>query len=217
MQMGKSPVFSPDNDHKAHYATHMALAMQTIQAIQQQQITPIDADKIFTVIVPHISEHFSTAAKSPFAVSFVEKNKPAVSQLVQYATLNKKNAGAMLQAQIKHQQEAQAEQQRVMTDEELKNMKAQGDEKRANYKIETQVARADKANVTRAEVMKGKIEKDAENQRYKIQLEHGNKRVEINNKAMQDKESAGLEAVRQQLDDLNGETIAPNDLEGVVR
>ena len=217
MQMGKSPVFSPDNDHKAHFATHMALAMQTVQAIQQQQMTPIDADKIFTVIVPHISEHFNTAAKSPFAVSFVEKSKPAMSQLVQYATLNKKNAGAMLQAQIKKEQEAQAEQQRVMTDEELKNMKVQGDEKRANYKIETQVARADKANVTRAEVMKGKIEKDAENQRYKIQLEHGNKRVEINNKKEQDIQSAGLEAVRQQLDDLNGETISPSDLEGVVR
>jgi uncharacterized membrane protein len=217
MQMGKSPIFSPDNDHKAHFATHMALSMQTIQALQQQQTDPVAADKIFSVIVPHISEHFAAAARSPFAQTFVAQQKKAMDQLVQYATLNKKNAAAMIQAQIKEQQEAQEQQQQVMTDEQLKNLKVQGDEKRADFKVQSQVARADKANETRAEVQKTKINKDSDNQRYKIQLEHTNKQLEISNKNTQDMESKRLEDLRQQLSDMNGTTVAPNDIEGIVR
>lgn len=217
MQLGKSPVFSPDNDHKAHFATHMALSMQTIQALQQQQTTPVEADKIFSVIVPHISEHFAAAARSPFAQTFVAQQKKGLDQLIQYATLNKKNAASMIQAQIKQEQEAQAQQQKVMSDEELKNLKAQGDEKRADFKVQSQVARADKANETRAEVQKDKINKDADNQRYKIQLEHSNKSIEISNKQEQAMQSERLDNLRQQLQDMNGTTVAPNDIEGIVR
>lgn len=207
MQQGFSPIFSADNNQKAHFATHMALAMHVIEGLQQQQSDPIEADKIFTVLVPHIEQHFSAAARSPFAKVFVEQNKKGLSQVVQYATLNHKNAAKMMQARIKEQQEQQAQQQEVMTDEQLKNIKVQGDEKRADFKINSQVARADRANETRAEVMKEKIVTDSDNQRLKI-------RLEAENKAKKDSGEASLESLRADLSAINGSTPAPYDIEG---
>lgn len=183
MQLGKSPVFSKDNDQQAHFNTHMALATDTIQALQQQQTDPIAADKILSQLVPHLQEHFQAAAQSPFNQGFVAKSKKNLDQVVEYATLNRKNAGKMMEAQIKQQQEDQVATQQVMTEEQRKNMQAQGNEKRADYKVTSQVERAKEANVTRAEVLKDKVVQDSANQRLKIQLEHSNKKVEIANKA----------------------------------
>lgn len=214
MQLGQSPVFSKDNDHTAHFGTHMALAVDTIQKLQQQQTDPIAADKIFSVLVPHTQEHFQAASQSPFSQGFVAKNKSGLEQVVKYATLNRKNAGAMLEAQIRQQQEQQAATQQTLSDEELKNLKAQGDEKRADYKVNSQVERAKEANTNRAEVMREKVQKDAENQRLKIQLEHSNKKVEINNKMIENTQVANP---RQELQDMNGVTPAPYDIEGFVK
>ena len=213
MQLGQSPVFSRDNDHLAHFGTHMALATNTIQMLQQQQTDPIAADKIFSVLVPHTQEHFQAASQSPFLQKFVEQNKAALEQVIKYATLNRKNAGEMLKAQLRKQQELAQENQRVLSEEELKNLQVQNDERRKDYKVTSQVERAREANTNRAEVMREKVQKDAENKRLEIQLDHGIKKAEANNKAVE----GSIENTRQQIADLNGSTPAPFDIEGFNR
>lgn len=197
MQQGQSPVFSVDNEHRSHFATHMALATHTIQALQQQQTDPIAADKIFSVLVPHIQEHFQALAKSLFARTFVEQNKKNLGQVIQYATLNRKNAEAMLEAQVKQQQEQAQKQQQLMSDEQIKNAKAQGDEARATFKVQSQVQRAGEANQTRAEIMHEKIQKDSENKRYQIELDHQNKQAEVQGKNAINQQESASEQLRK--------------------
>ena len=221
MQLGQSPVFDQNNNHTGHFGTHAALATDTIQRIQQQQVDLIQADKIFTVLVPHLMEHFNAAAKSPFAQEFVQKNKKTMTQIQQYATLNRANAEKMLKQQMQQQQEAAANQQRVMTEEELKNMQAQGAEKRADYKVQAQVSRADEANRTRAEVVQKKADMDAANKCYEIALNHQVKQQEAQSKISIDRFKAAatqpptVENPSQDLVDLQGETPAVNDIESV--
>lgn len=208
MKQGESPVFSLDNDQRAHFATHMALATDTINLIQQQQMDPLGADKIFSVLVPHIQQHFNAAARSPFSQKFAMDHKNSLAQIVQYATLNRKNAEKQLQADIKKQQEQQAATQQVLSDEELKNLKAQGDERRADFKVQSQVERAKEANVTRGQVTREKAQMDAQNDRVKIQLKHGNDTI-----ATQAKVQNTLEESRATLAKMNAEGgPGPSDL-----
>jgi hypothetical protein len=213
MQNGQSPIFSKDNEHKSHFAIHMALATNTIQNIQQQKMTPVDADKIFTVLVPHIQEHYAAASRSPFARVFVGQNKKPLGQVIQYATMNRKNAEEMIKAEIRKRQEQQKQTQAAMTDEQIKMMKVKGDEERANFKVQSQVQRAAEANDTRAEIMREKIEKDSDNQRLKIKLEATNKQIDNQNKSLESKPENDL---RAELDRMNGSTPAPADIEGII-
>lgn len=208
MKMGESAVFSKDNEHQSHMSTHIALGSYIIQALGQQQMDAIEGDKIFTVLIPHMAEHFEAVVRSPFSSEFVAQIKKPFDQIAEYARLNKKNAESMLQARIRKQQQEQEATQQVMGEEQRKNLQAQGAEKRADFKVASQVARADKANVTRAEVMRQKVERDAENQRVKIALDHQNKMIETGNKHVE-----SLEENRAKLTEMMGKTPAPADIE----
>lgn len=204
MQDGKSPVFSRDNDQRAHIVTHIALGTWIIQSIQQQQLDPIGANRIFEPLIPHLGQHIEFIAGNPLEKQFFDKVKKPWEQISEYARLNKKNAEVMLQAQLKKAQEDQEKTQEVMTDEQRKDFVAQKSEARSDYKVQSQVARADKANETRAEVMKEKVEKDAEIKRLDVTLKNANKppaETEV--------------AVREQISDLNGVTPSVSDFEGV--
>lgn len=202
MQMGQAAIFSRDNEHRSHTVTHLALATNTIQMLQQQQTDPIAADKIFTVLVPHLEEHFNALIKSPFSQAFIGKVKEGVRQVSEYARLNRKNAGRMLQAQVKKQQEQEANQQKVLTEEELKNLQVQNEERRKDVKVASQVQRAKEASDTRAEIGREKVRRDAENNKLKIQLDSTNK-VKENS----------LQENREALVEMQGETPAPYDIE----
>lgn len=205
MQMGLSPVFSPDNEQRAHIVTHMALNQDTIQRVVQQEISPIDADKIFAMSIPHTGEHINFIAQNPLEQNFFESIRKAWDQVSEYARLNRKNAEEMLKAEIRKQQEQEAKTQSAMTDDEIKTFKATRDEARADFKVQSQVQRADRANDTRAEIMKEKVEKDASNQELKVRLENQVKqRAEANKSASE---------LKQQLADMGGETPAPADIE----
>lgn len=206
---GESALFSRDNEHQSHFATHMALATNIIQTIQQQQMDPVSADKIFSVLIPHLAEHYNAVAQSPLAQGFVAKVKKAFEQVTEYARLNRKNAGAMIQAQIRKQQEAEAAQQQVLSEQELKNVQAQNEEKRKDLKVMSQVQRAKEASDTRAEIMREKVRKDSQNQKLKIQLDHQNKMIENEGGV----ETNTLQENRELLSDINGETPAPYDME----
>lgn len=205
MQTGQAAIFSPDNNQRAHIVTHIALGSHIIESLQQQQMDAIQADKIFTQLVPHGNEHMQYISQNPLEAQFYQQVRKPWEQIFEYARLNKKNAGAMLQKQLADQQKAQQETQQVLSDEERKNVKLQGDEARANTKVTSQVQRADRANETRAEIMRDKVVKDTDNQRLKIQLEHQVKQSEANGKNEDD--------IRQQIADMNGKTPAPFDFE----
>ena len=105
MEIGKSPVFDLANEHESHFVTHMALGEMTIQRIQQQQMSPIDADKVFSVLIPHMMEHWQALSQNIFEQPFLDKMKKPWDQLADYAKLNRKNAAAQYQAQIRKEQE----------------------------------------------------------------------------------------------------------------
>lgn len=210
MMHGDSPVFSMDNEHRQHFVVHMAVGNNAIQKIQQQQLTAVEADKVFTVLIPHMREHLQALSKSFFARKFFESVRKPWAQLEQYATLNRHNAAQELQANVKRQQALQQQNQQVLSEEQLKNVKAQGDENRANTKAAHQINQAQQKSEQRAEIMKEDISKKAENQRLKIQLEAENKNVEQQHAAV---ETASLDENRAALSNLNGDTPSPYDIE----
>jgi len=209
MRQGESPVFSLDNEHRSHFITHMALAKDTIEQLGQQQTDPVEADKIFNVLLPHVDEHFQALQRSPFNRNFVQSIAQSYNQFKQYATLNRKNASSMLQAELKQRQKDEQNQQKAMSEEELNQFTTLQDEKRKDFKIQSQVTRAARANENRADVMRDKVKMDADNQRLKIHLENSNKIID--NKSKLDERST--EELRGDINTIQGATISPNDIE----
>lgn len=213
MQLGQSPIFSPDNENRAHFLIHAALANDTIRRIQQQQSSAVEADKIFVVLVPHLGEHWQAIEKDPFAKQFVDQHKKVWDEIQQYATLNHRNAAKELQADIKKQQ-AQAQQtQQVLSDQQLKTLKTQTDIQNANRKVEAQNQRAAEANQTRAQIMENKVHLDAANKQLKVQLDAEAKRNETTAQQKIDTAQEALPQLRQQLSDINGSDPAPYNIE----
>lgn len=210
MRLGESPIFSPNNDNRTHLQVHLALGNDTIRRIQQQQMAAVEADKIFTVLIPHMAEHWQVVAQDPFAASFVDQFRKPWDELSQYATLNRHNAAKEYQAAIRKQQEQQAQTQQVLTDEQLKTIKTQSEIKRADAKVVAQNQRAAEANKTRAEIMRDKTQMDASNNRLKVTLEAQNKTVDQQKAQVQDEP---LPELRQNLSDINGTSPAPYNIE----
>lgn len=210
MQAGKSPIYSADNEHRAHISVHLALGNEVISALQQQQTNPVEADKIFSVLIPHTKDHVDFVQRSPLDQQFFAEIRKPWDQLQEYAKLNRKNAAAMIQKQIREKQELEAKNNQVLNDEQLKNLQAQGSEARNQRKLEASIQNSADANKNRAEIAREKVQTDAANDRLKIQLEAQNK-----GRAQADKdlESQDLSSLRQDLAGINGATPAPNDIE----
>ncbi len=172
MKLGQEPLFSADNDQAAHADEHMGTLTGIVQAVSQQQMSPVDADKIMAIGIPHITEHIQFMSKAPlFYREVLGKLEKPYKQLLQWAQLNRRNAEAMIAAAMKKQQEDAAATQQVMDENERKNFMAQKDVERADFKVTQQVERAKEANVTRGEVMKEKVRSDADTKRLKVQLD----------------------------------------------
>lgn len=206
MQAGMAPIFSADNDQKAHFVTHLALGNNLIRLRKQQQLTAVAADKTFVILVPHMLEHWNQLQRSPFSQQYVMRMKDAWKDLQEYAVLNRKNAQSEYQAAIKKQQAQQQQTQQVLTDEQLKTIKLQGDERRADYKVQSQVARAKEANETRGEVMREKNQLDANNQRIKNTMDARNKSLAQQEQATAE---APLDELRVDLDSISGGIANP--------
>lgn len=213
MRMGESPVFSQDNEHKAHFTTHMALATDTIQRIQQQQMDPVEANKIFQVLIPHMGEHLQILSKSIFAQKYVQQVKKSWDQVQQYATLNAHNAAKQEQAAIKAQQEQQQKQDQLLSDEALKSLQVHSDINRKDMQATSKENRATEQSHTKAELDREKVTTQAANQRLKIQLEHSNNQQ----KTLQEQDAAvastPLPQLRQDLAKINGTDPSPYNIE----
>lgn len=195
MQLGKAPLFSPDNEQKAHVVIHFELGKYLVEQITQGQLTPNDADQVFSQLIPHQNEHLQDVAKNPLLRSFYESVRKPWEQLLKYAQLNRKNAEKQLQAQHDQAIEDQQKTQQIMTDAQRKDFTAQADSVRADRKVQSQVDRAEQASQTRGEVAKEGVVLNAQNQRLKIQLE------------------AQAKDANQEILDKEGTSISPSDFD----
>lgn len=203
MEDGKGVVFSLDNEHKAHFSMHMSLASRIIEQVTVQEMDAMGADKVFTVLVPHLREHFQAIASSPFAGSFVEQVQGSYGQVEKYAQLMRKNATAMMQKELKDQEKEKEKMQSAQMEEQRKNMTTQADIDRKNYDTAKKNERADKANVTRGRIMEKKVATDAAIKEKKIVLDAKNERL---------KEE--LKNPKKTLVEMKGDTPSPYDIEG---
>jgi len=213
MQAGKSPVFSLENDHRAHAATHFALAQQIVQANQQQQMSPIEADSVFAVLVPHLADHMQALQQDILSQGFFQKLKPSFDQLSKYAQLNRRNAIAQVKSQQKQQMQMQEQTQEVMTEEQLKTMQALNDEQRKDMKLAAQQERQQKAGEAKEIALRKKTDSDIENKRKKTDAEVQATRIKAelaNNADEKVAENAG-----EVLTEMAGNTISPFDIEGL--
>lgn len=215
MKLGHGPLFSADNDQAAHLDEHMGTATEIVKAVSQQQMSPVDADKMFSLMVPHIAEHLQFVSRAPqFYQEIINKIEKPFKQLTQWAQLNRRNAEAMIQAAMKKQQEDQAATQQVMDDAQRKDFVAQKDVERADFKVQQQVERAKEANVTRGDVMKEKVRKDADIKRLKVELEADVKQqATAKGRTQAELESTSLDDLGAQLSSMTGSTPSNVDFE----
>jgi hypothetical protein len=202
MEDGKGAVFSKDNEQKAHFVVHMSLASRVIEQVTQQQIDAIGADKIFTVLVPHLREHFQSIASSPFAGSFVAQMKGPYGQVEKYAQLMRKNAVAMMQKEMKAQDAEQQKMGSAQMEEQRKDFLAKKEAERKDYDVMKKNERADRANAVRGQIMSEKNKADAEIKREKVLLDADNERLKTQ-----------LENPREVLVNMQGKTPSPYDIE----
>lgn len=215
MKSGFPALFSADNDQAAHADEHMGSGAEIVQAVAQQQMSPVDADRIIRLLVPHLTEHIQFMSKSPqFYRDTLNRLQKPYKQLVQWAQLNRRNAEAMIQAAQKQQLEDQAATQQVMSDAERKDFVAQADVARADRKVESQVERAKEANETRAEIMKDKVIRDADNKRLQVQLEADAKKgATAKGRTQNELAETSTEALSAELSTMLGRTPSTVDFE----
>lgn len=216
MKVGGVPLFSPDNDQAAHADEHMGTLSSIVQAVAQQQMSPVDANKIMELGVPHLGEHVSFMLKAPqFYRDTLNRLEKPYKQLLQWAQLNKRNAEAMIQAAIKKQQEDAAATETVMTDAQRKDFVAQADVARADAKVAAQNERAAKANDTRADIMKTKAEKDADIKRLKVELDAEVKQMATaKGREQAELASTPIKVLQDDITNLIGSTPSTVDFEG---
>jgi hypothetical protein len=211
MRLGESPVFSPDNEHRAHFVTHSALAMWVIQTLEQQlqmpetgqTMDPIAADKIFANLAPHLQEHFQAEAQSGvFGANWAKGQEKNLKQIINFAQENKARAEQMLAADLKQKTQDQAATQTVMSDAQRKDFVVQKDEARKDHQIFAKEARQTEAQNIRGQTMRDKVLLDA-----------GNKRLDIVLKNKVEAEKASADTIRENIQRMNGKTPATTDIE----
>lgn len=213
MQLGQSPVFSPDNEQQAHFSTHLALGEHVLQMLQQSQTDPVAADKIFSVLIPHMELHYKTLEGNPFAAQYVLGVKNPWDQLQQEAHFNRKNAVSMIEASIRKQQENQAATQNVMTDAQRKDFVAQSDAKRKDMESQVKLERGKEASDTRGQIQKQSAKDSADNVRLKTELEHEAKMAVPKEKEDQTLAETPLPELQTELQGITGRTPGPYDFE----
>jgi hypothetical protein len=216
MQNGQSPVFSKDNEHRSHAATHLALLVHTIQGQQQQQIDDIAADKLFSVAIPHTELHIKALKENPFAAEFLGKIDKTWKQVQQAAILTRKRAVEEIEAAKRKQMEDQAKTQEVMTDAQRKDFVAQADVQRADKKVSAQIDRAKEASDTRASIMQDSASSKADTARFSARAKAQNEaaRNAVPQYAAEDKlNNTPLNDLSNELSDIQGVTPANTDFE----
>jgi hypothetical protein len=171
MRMGESAVVSPSNVHQAHISTHAALLNEVIGAIKQQQMTPLDGDKIFAQVIPHVEEHLQIYSQSIFSKQFLAGFDPAWKEITRFARNNRVLAAKMAEAAVRKRQEEEAATESAMNEEQRKNMMLQAELARKEREAQAKIDRGKQQSEARAEIARAKVEKDAEIKRLAVELD----------------------------------------------
>lgn len=206
MRSGFSPIFSLDNEHRAHFTVHMALGREIIKRIGEREMDVVEADRVFNVLLPHIQEHAEALAKARFHQKWFESKRQALIELKNYADTNRKNAQRAVSSEIEKRKRDAEETTAVMTDQERKDFVARSDEARKDRQLEAKEQRTAEAQETRGETMKRKVELDAENARLKTVLEADNSRRKT-------VEELSLAQLKQEGERMRGDSPSPSNIE----
>lgn len=212
ISQGAMPMMSPDNDQEAHANIHMQELMKTQEALTQQQISPIDADKIFSVGIPHMAEHMKYMQGVPllYGKIYAQLEQP-FGQLVKLAQLNRKNAQAMIQAQIRQQQEDQAATQEVMSDAERKDFVAQRDVARKDGESAAKQERAEEQSQLKGDLMRDTTNAKIESERQKTAAKVAKEGATAKGASNQVLAAESPEQLSQRLTDIAGKTPSTQD------
>lgn len=209
MQNGQAPIFSPDNEQRAHIKVHFELLRYTMQQRQQNYIDALAADKIFTVAIQHTKEHIEYISKNPLQRVFFESIKDSWSQINNYAQLNRKNAQSQLKAQIEKNEQEKQKMEEAVSEQKRKDFVAAREENRKDLESQEKMARNQQQSEQRGEIQREAVTKQAENQRRKIELDAQNKRA----KDQSEVETTPTEVLREDLRRMQGESPSPSDFE----
>lgn len=213
MQAGNRVVFSIDNNHEAHFMTHMGLGSDTIQKVQQQQMQPVQADQIMGPLIENMQQHLEALKQNIFSKGFLEQVAGPWREVYQWAQLNRKNAAAQLKAQIKQQQELQEQEQEVLSDASLKEKQLAMDNQIKNRKLDDQIARNERRDEVQAESTKAKT--DLVRQKAATEAAAKDQKTQAEVAAIENKTAAQMSATEasSRLKALNGKSPSPNNFE----
>lgn len=186
LQNGQACLVEPANDHRTHITIHLALAEQIIKALNQQQTDAIEANKVFTVLVPHLQEHLQAIANSIYQQEFLKSIKGSVGQVIKYAELNKRNAIKQLQSQQQQQQADAENTEKVMSDEQRKDFVAQKDQARKDADHQAKLQNVADSTEQRGKILEKKTDAEVESLRKKTDAEVQSKQVAASAKSQLD-------------------------------
>lgn len=214
MKLGLEPLFSPDNDQEAHADEHLGSLTAIIRQVSGQQMSPVDADKVMALAIPHLTQHMEQMSKAPmFYAQVLQKLQDPFNQVVRWAQLNRRNAQAMIASAMEQQKKDQAATEQVMSDAERKDFTARRDADRADFKVQKQVERSDKANETRAGIMRDKAATDDEIKRRKAETDIAVKNATAKGRTQTELLNTPISQLEQQLTTIGGSSPSTVDFE----
>lgn len=212
IKQGEKPLFSPDNDQEAHIKILLELLGSVQQQLSQQQIAPPDADKIFSVGIPHGAEHIQYMKSIPMLYSqTLQQVEAPFGQLVKLAQLNRKNALAMIEAAKRKQQEDQAATQQVMSDAERKDFTAQRDVARKDSESQSKLARANEASDVKGNIMEKTTDSKIDAERRKTDAKVAKENATAIGASRNNLESQSPDALSSQITQITGKTPSTQD------
>ncbi len=136
MKIGVPPIITDTQNHVTYAGVFLSASVQAVQSVQKGA-NPQEVIRFVDLAAPAAQAHLQKVAKDPLRHAVVQQMEQQLKQLAGIVDKIKK----MAQQQQKQQQQQRQKTQQVMTQEQLAQMQAQGDERRKNQKLQGQLWR----------------------------------------------------------------------------
>lgn len=176
MRAGELPQAVKGNPHKVHLGSHLAFLTQLVELRQAEQIDPVEADKQFSVAVPHTGTHIELLSQDSLNQAFIEQITPSWREIQKFALLNRVRAQKMMQAEVRRRAQEEQQLSADMMEQQRKDLVAEREQSRKDFESQQKQERAKEQSQTKAEIMKRGVETKAENDRLEIELKARNER-----------------------------------------
>lgn len=176
IKAGEMPQATKDNNHKTHLGSHMSIGAQVEKQIQAQQMDPVAADKIFSILIPHMGEHVQFLEQDALNKSYIEQFVPLFKQLTKFAQFNRLKAQKMMEAEVRRRDQEQKKLEADQIDQQRKDMVATKEQQRKDFESQAKQERAKEQSDTKADIMRRGVDLKAENEARAIELKAHNER-----------------------------------------